>query len=215
MSWTPSHDQYSTPDMSGFGNPCPDDDDVPQSDDEDDPDYCDDDEVSDDDSELEDGGYQSSQTPVVQTQYFPIRDRGVRHPVASFNDTSAFQEADVSFFGRAQHSDVVLAEKKEFSCKNALKDAIAKYHLSENIEVKCTDSGRSKMIYKCKDTRFTWRLYATSSFFGSRWVIKTLLEPHTSTNRTDHAQLTTRLIANIIKDDIREDVTKALVTSDQ
>ena len=36
---------YSTPDMSGFEDHCPDDDDAPQSDDEDDSDYCDDDDA--------------------------------------------------------------------------------------------------------------------------------------------------------------------------
>ena len=204
---------YSTPDMSGFGDPCPDDDDAPQSDDEDDPDYCDDDDCSDDGDNLEDDVLLEAQTPGLQTQHFPISDRGVRHPVASFHDTSAFQEADVNFFGRPQHSDDPLSEKKEFSCKDDLIRAIEDYHLSQNMEVKTTSSSRNKLIINCKDSRCTWRLYATSSFFGSRWVIKTLTQPHTcraSTDRTDHAQLTAKMIAHIIKDDIREDVTKSI-----
>jgi hypothetical protein len=89
--------------MPIFVDPCPDDDDLPQSDDENDGDYCDDDEYDENDSE--DDVLLETQTPVVQTQYFPISGRGDHHPVASFNDISGFQEADVSFFGTTPRFD--------------------------------------------------------------------------------------------------------------
>ena len=108
----------------------------------------------------------TSQTPSVQTQHFPISDRGIRHPVASFHDTSAFQEADVSFFGTTQHfDDADLAVNQTFSSKVALNRAIKEYHVLQNIEVLTKSSSKSKVIVECKDTRCNWRLYATPNFF--------------------------------------------------
>ena len=212
VNWTQDDNHNSTSEMPDFGHPCPDDEDVPQSDDEDDPDYCDDD--KDDENDLEDDVLPTSQTPSVQTQHFPISDRGIRHPVASFHDTSAFQEADVSFFGTTQHfDDADLAVNQTFSSKVALNRAIKEYHVLQNIEVLTKSSSQSKIIVECKDTRCNWRLYATPDFFGARWTIRTLTTPHTCrapTNRTDHAQLTAEVIAHLIRDDIREDVTKSI-----
>ena len=81
--------------MPGFGDPCPDDDEVPLSDNEDDADSCEDDADWDDENDLEnDVSFEtqthSQQTPDVQSRHFPISGRGFRHPVSSFNDTSAF-----------------------------------------------------------------------------------------------------------------------------
>ncbi|XP_078161847.1 uncharacterized protein LOC144557190 [Carex rostrata] len=199
VNWTQYDNPNNTPYMPTFVDPCPDDDDLPQSDDENDLDYCDDDECDDDDSE--DNVLLESHTPAVQTQYFPISGRSDRHPVASFNDTSGFREADVSFFGTTpRFDDQSLAVEQEF-------------HIRKNIEVFWKESSKTKIVVECKDTRCNWRLYATSSYFGARWTIKTLNTPHTCcapTNRTDHAQLTAAVIANVIRDDIREDITKSI-----
>jgi len=155
----------------------------------------------------------SQQTSDVQSRHFPISGRGFRHPVSSFNDTSAFQEADVSFFGSTQHSDDPLAVNKEFSSKESLNRAINDVHIRKNIEVKWSTSNRSIMIVNCKDIRCEWRLYAKAAFFGSKWTIKKCPTPHTCRaplSRTDHAQLTASMIAEVIREDIREDVTKSI-----
>ena len=173
-------------------------DDVPQSDDEEDADSCEDDADWDneDDSEgdvRDDTSTQSHQTPRVQAEHFPISDRGVSHPVASFNDTSAFQPADVNFFSRPKHVHDTLAVGNEFSSKEALQLKINSYHIKKNIEVKITGSNRTSMVVNCKDTRCALCLYAKSGLFSSKWEIRTISGPHTchvNASRTDHAQLT-------------------------
>jgi len=191
---------------------------VPQSDDadscEDDADSCEDDADWDNEADSkgdvrDDTSTQSHQTPRVQAEHFPISDRGVSHPVASFNDTSAFQPADVNFFSRPKHVHDTLAVGNEFSSKEALQLKINSYHIKKNIEVKITGSNRTSMVVNCKDTRCAWRLYAKSGLFSSKWEIRTISGPHTchaDASRTDHAQLTAKMVADVIREDIRENV---------
>lgn len=187
---------------------------MPQSDDEEDADSCEDDANWDNEADSEgdvrdDTSTQSHQTPRVQAEHFPISDRGVSHPVASFNDTSAFQPADVNFFSRPKHVHDTLAVGNEFSSKEALQLKINDYHIKKNIEVKITGSNRTSMVVNCKDTRCTWRLYAKSGLFSSKWEIRTISGPHTchaDASRTDHAQLTAKMVADVIREDIRENV---------
>jgi hypothetical protein len=212
VNWTPYSNYNSTPEMPDFGDACPDNDDLPQSDDENDLDYCDDDESDENDSE--DDVLLESQKPAEQTRRFSVSDLGDRRPVPSFTDISRFREADVGFFGTTpRFDDKSLVEKQVFPSKDAMNRVIKEFHVRENVEVYWKESSKTKIVVVCKDTRCNWRLYATSSFFGARWTIKTLNTPHTChapTNRTDHAQLTAAVIANVIKEDIREDVTKSI-----
>ncbi|XP_078177430.1 uncharacterized protein LOC144571908 [Carex rostrata] len=65
------------------------------------------------------------------------------------------------------------------------------------------------MVVNCKDTRCAWSLYAKSGLFSSKWEIRTISGPHTchaDASRTDHAQLTAKMVADVIREDIRENV---------
>jgi len=75
--------------MPGFGDPCPDDDEVPQSDNEDDADSCEDDADWDDENDLEnDVSFEtqthSQQTHDVQSRYGPIYSL-IQTPVGTTN----------------------------------------------------------------------------------------------------------------------------------
>ena len=170
MGWTEYNNQASPwLEPPRAADPSHEVDDVPQSDDEDDADSCEDD--ADWDNEPNAEGDVPADTPIPPRE---TRASGLTHPVASFNDTSAFQEADVSFFGTNKHPHDPLAVGQEYSSKEALQFEINNYHIGENIEIITTTSKKHSLIVNCKDTRCKWRLYAKSGFFSSKWEIRTV-----------------------------------------
>jgi hypothetical protein len=134
--------------------------------------------------------------------------------VDDFNDISAFQEADVGFFGKAR-----VFEKNElspgqiFASRAELKKKISEFHVSKNIECRWEKSEPGRMIVKCKDNCCDFRLFAKPQGIGDAWVIKKCHVPHscrTPASRTDHAQLTASIIADVIADTIKRDVASSI-----
>jgi hypothetical protein len=61
---------------------------------------------------------------------------------------------------------------------------------------------------KCKDSNCIWRMYATPNITGI-WEIRTNPLEHSyfgNATRADHSQMTSRMIANIIKNRLRENL---------
>jgi hypothetical protein len=85
---------------------------------------------------------------------------------------------------------------------------IADFHVQQNIELKVTNIRKSKLVMKYKDSNCPWRMYATPNI-TSIWEIKTNPFEHScfgSVTRADHSQLTSRLIADFVKNRLRENL---------
>jgi hypothetical protein len=69
------------------------------------------------------------------------------------------------------------------------------------------------MVVVCKDSRCDFRLFAKPQGIGEAWIIKKCPVRHScraSATRTDHAQLTASIIADIIDDTIKKDVAASI-----
>jgi hypothetical protein len=63
-------------------------------------------------------------------------------------------------------------------------------------------------MMKCKDSNCPWRMYATSNIIDI-WEIRINLLEHSyfdSTTRTDHSYMTSKMIADIIKNRLIENL---------
>jgi hypothetical protein len=85
---------------------------------------------------------------------------------------------------------------------------IADFHVQRNIELEITNSSKSKLVMKYKDSNCPWRIYAIPNITGI-WEIRTNTLEHFcfgSATRADHSQLTSRLIADIVQNRLRENL---------
>jgi hypothetical protein len=85
---------------------------------------------------------------------------------------------------------------------------IADFHVQRNIELEITNSSKSKLVMKYKDSNCPWRIYAIPNITGI-WEIRTNTLEHScfgSATRADHSQLTSRLIADIVQNRLRENL---------
>jgi hypothetical protein len=85
---------------------------------------------------------------------------------------------------------------------------ITDFHVQRNIELEVANSSKSKLVMKCKDSNYPWRMYATPNITGI-WEIRTNSLEHSyfgSATTADHSQLTSRMIADIIKNRLRENL---------
>jgi hypothetical protein len=85
---------------------------------------------------------------------------------------------------------------------------IVDFHVQRNIELEVTNSSKSKLVMKYKDSNCPWRMYATPNITGI-WEIKTNPLEHSyfdSATRADHSQMTSRMIADIVKNRLRENI---------
>jgi hypothetical protein len=63
-------------------------------------------------------------------------------------------------------------------------------------------------VMKCKDSNCPWRMYATPNIMGI-WEIGTNPLEHSyfgSATRADHSQMTSRMIADIVKNRLRDNL---------
>jgi hypothetical protein len=63
-------------------------------------------------------------------------------------------------------------------------------------------------MMKCKDSNCPWRMYVTPDI-ADIWETRTNLLKHSwfgSTTRTDHSHMTSRMIADIVKNRFRENL---------
>jgi hypothetical protein len=85
---------------------------------------------------------------------------------------------------------------------------IADIHVQRNIKLEVTNRNKSKLVMKCKDSICPWRMYATPNITGIWENIINWLE-HSyfgSAIRADHSQLTFRMIADIVKNRLRDNL---------
>ena len=78
-----------------------------------------------------------------------------------------------------------------------------------NLEVKYSTSSQSKLIAECINDSCMWRLYATPTKIGSCWQIRKCPYSHTCrapANRTDHSQLSASIIADVIREALKDDL---------
>jgi hypothetical protein len=85
---------------------------------------------------------------------------------------------------------------------------IADFHVQRNIELEVTNSSKSKLVMKCKDSNCSWRMYTTPNITDIL-EIKTNPLGHScfgSATRADHSQMTSRIIADIVKNWLRDNL---------
>jgi hypothetical protein len=85
---------------------------------------------------------------------------------------------------------------------------IVDFHVQRNIELEVTNNSKSKLVMKYKDSNCPWRMYATPNITGI-WEIRTNPLEHSyfdSATRADHSQMTSRMIADIVKNRLRENI---------
>jgi hypothetical protein len=81
-------------------------------------------------------------------------------------------------------------------------------HVQRNIELEITNNNKSKLLMKYKDSNCAWRMYATPIIMGI-WEIRINPLKHSyfgSATRADHSQLTSRMIADIVKNRLRNNL---------
>jgi hypothetical protein len=85
---------------------------------------------------------------------------------------------------------------------------IADFHVQRNIELEVTNISKSKLVMKCKDSNYPWRMYATPNITDI-WEIRTNSLEHSyfgSATRADHSQMTSIMIADIVKNQLRDNL---------
>ena len=138
----------------------------------------------------------------------PFVNRDLRHPCAEFNLQESMPYKDQGFFGNTRRLDDSLSEGQRFSSKEHLIAAISTFHMKENKEINLKNSSKSMYVVNCRAHNCKWRLYAKYTDYGD-WVIATNSVEHScygSATRLDHHQMTARMVANIIKTRLRENL---------
>jgi hypothetical protein len=122
----------------------------------------------------------------------PFIKRGMKHPCAQFTDNTPMPYADEPYFHKPPRIDEQFGVGQQFSTKSELKVKIVDFHVQRNIELEVTNSSKSKIVMKYKDSNCSWRMYATPNITGI-WEIKTNPLEHScfgSATRADHSQMT-------------------------
>jgi hypothetical protein len=89
-----------------------------------------------------------------------------------------------------------------------LKLKSADFHVQRNIELEVTNNTKSKLVMKYIDFNCPWRMYVTPNITGI-WEIRTNPLEHSyfgSAIRADHSQMTSKIIADIIENRLRENL---------
>jgi hypothetical protein len=136
----------------------------------------------------------------------PFINRGMKHSCAQFAVNTPMLYADESCFHKPPRIDDQFGVGYQFSTKSELKVKIVDFHVQRNIELKITNSSKSKLVMKYKDSNCPWRMYVIPNI-TSIWEIKTNSLEHScfgSATRADHSQMTSIMIADIIKNQPRD-----------
>jgi hypothetical protein len=113
--------------------------------------------------------------------------------------------ANDPYFCKSSRIDEQFGIGQQFSIKLELKLKIANFHVQQNIELEVTNNSKSKLVMKYKDSNCPWRIYVTPNVTGI-WEIRTNPLDHSyfgSATRADHSQMTSRMIADIVKNRLR------------
>jgi hypothetical protein len=115
---------------------------------------------------------------------------------------------DEPYFRKPPRIDEQFGVGQQFSTKSELKVKIADFHVQRNIELEVTNSSKTKLVMKCKDSNYSWRMYVIPNITGI-WEIKINPLEHScfgNATRADHSQMTSRMIADIIKNRLRDNL---------
>jgi hypothetical protein len=74
--------------------------------------------------------------------------------------------ADELYFRKPPRIDEQFGVGQQFSTKLGLKVKIADFHVQRNIKLEVTNSSKSKLVMKCKDSNCSWRMYVTHNITG-------------------------------------------------
>ena len=141
-------------------------------------------------------------------QSIPFINRGIRHPCSSFHDQEPMPYKDRAFLGEPPRLDEKFGEGQMFESKAKLKSELFSFFLANNMELVVQNSSKTTYRVKCKHFRCPWRLYAKVVETGA-WTISTNPYVHTCfgvTGRLDSPQMTARVIADIIKPGLIDDL---------
>lgn len=167
-----------------------------------------------DEEDEEDEEEEYTQPTVRQNrENMPLGGRSETHPFVNFNDTSAFREADISYYGRRVEYRSELAKGQYFVSKKQLTKKIREYHVDKNKEIYTKRSDTSRLEYRCSTPGCRFKLKARATNAGDTWMITEQDTPHTCESefeRSDHAQLTASIIADLIESGIKEDPTMSI-----
>jgi hypothetical protein len=73
---------------------------------------------------------------------------------------------DDPYFCKSSKIDEQFGVSQQFSTKSELKLKIVDFHVERNIELKVTNSNKSKLVMTCKDSNCPMRLYDTPNITG-------------------------------------------------
>jgi hypothetical protein len=96
----------------------------------------------------------------------PFINRGMKHPCAQFADNVSMSYADEPYCRKPRRIDEQFGVGQQFSTKSELKVKIVDFHIQRNIELEVTNSTKSKLVMKFKDSNYSWRMYATPNITG-------------------------------------------------
>jgi hypothetical protein len=98
--------------------------------------------------------------------------RGMKHPCVQFADNTPMSYADEPYFRKPPRIHKQFGVGQQFSTKSELKVKITDFHVQRNIELEVTNSSKSKLVIKYKDSNYPWRMYATPNITVI-WEIRT------------------------------------------
>jgi hypothetical protein len=127
---------------------------------------------------------------------------------AQFADNTRIPYVDDPYFRKSPRIDEQFGVDQPFNIKLELKLKITDFHVQRNIELEVSNNSKSKLVMKYKDFNCPWRIYATPNITGI-WEIRINSLEHSyfdSATRADHSQVTSRMIADIIKNRLRENL---------
>jgi MuDR family transposase len=88
----------------------------------------------------------------------PFINRGMKHPCAQFADNMPMSYADDPYFRKPPRIDEQFGVGQQFGTKSELKLKITDFHVQRNVELEVTNSNKSKLMMKCKDSNCPWRM---------------------------------------------------------
>jgi hypothetical protein len=74
--------------------------------------------------------------------------------------------ADEPYFGKPHRIDEQFDVGQQIITKSELKVKIVDFHVQRNIELEVTNSSKSKLVMKYKDSNCPWRMYVTPNITG-------------------------------------------------
>jgi hypothetical protein len=82
----------------------------------------------------------------------PFINRGMKRQCAQFTDNTPISYADEPYFRKSPRINEQFSVGQQSSTKSELKVKIVDFHVQRNIELEVTNSNKSKLVMKYKDS---------------------------------------------------------------